>query len=156
MKTATVFDRTSTLHQIVTPLVAGMIVGKRMLAILILFCASSSAFAQLSKTVELYHWVDFSIEAPEAATGSARWDVEGSCVWTHEDGANRRTSLIWYSGSADTYVYRFGGALQGLWTGVTHSPVASLNDLELSVTVTPSSNPKRIGWSGQRLEEPAA
>jgi len=156
MKATTVFDRTSMPRPIATPLVPDMTVGKHILAILILVCASSPALAQLSKTVELYRWVDFSVEAPDAATGVARWDVEGSCVWTHENGTVRRTSLVWYSGSADTYVYRFGGALQGRWTGVTRSPAAALNGLELTVTVTPSSNPKRIGWSGQRSGEPAA
>jgi hypothetical protein len=109
----------------------------------------------LSKQVELYHWVDFPLEAPGAADGLARWDVEGSCFWTHESGA-QRTSLLWYSGSGDTYVYRFGGSFQGRWTGTTTSPVAALDGLTLTVDVTPSRNPNRIGWSGQRADEPAA
>lgn len=111
---------------------------------------------QLSKDVELYRWVDFPIEAPQAAGGIAKWDVEGSCTWTHEDSIAQRISLLWYSGSGDTYVYRFGGALQGRWSGVTRSPVAALDGLELTVDVTPSSNPSRIGWSGQRSDEPTA
>ncbi|MEJ2705586.1 MAG: hypothetical protein P8Z79_24365 [Sedimentisphaerales bacterium] len=119
-------------------------------------CSTFPASAQLSKKVEIYHWVDFSIEAPEAATGVAKWDVDGSCIWTHESGVTKRISLLWYSGSHDTYVYRFGGSLQGRWTGVTSSRVAALDDLELTVEVTPSSNPKRIGWSGRLLGKPTA
>ncbi len=110
----------------------------------------------LSKQVELYHWVDFPVEAPGAAVGVAKWDVEGSCVWVHADSGARRTSLLWYSGSDDTYVYRFGGSLQGRWTGVTSSPTAALDGLQLTVDVMPSSNPKRVGWSGRRRDEPTA
>gem|GEM_PF-185525 len=110
----------------------------------------------LSKEVELYHWVDFPIEAPGATDGVARWDVEGACVWTHENGTTQRTSLVWYSGSGDTYVYRFGGSLPGRWTGITSSPVTALDSLELTVEVMPSRNPDRAGWSGQRPEEPTA
>jgi len=110
----------------------------------------------LSKEVELYGWVDFPIEAPAAADGIAKWDVEGSCVWTHESSGVQRTSLLWYCGSGDTYVYRFGGSLQGRWRGLTRSPVAALDGLELTVDVTPSRNPSRIGWSGQRSDEPTA
>ena len=69
-------------------------------------CATS-----LSREVELYHWVDFPIEASWTATGTARWNVEGACTWTHEDGTARRTSLLWYSGSRETYVYRSGRSL---------------------------------------------
>jgi len=119
-------------------------------------CFTLPASAHLSKEVELYHWVDFPIEAPEAAVGIAKWDVEGSCIWTHANGAIRRPSLLWYSGSGDTYVYRFGGSFQGRWRGVTSSPVTALDKKELTVEVTPSSNPKRIGWSGQRSGEPTA
>lgn len=126
------------------------------MATFILACGSFPAAAQLSKEVELYHWVDFPIEAPGAATGVAKWDVGGSCVWTHENGAHRRTSLLWYSGSGDTYVYRFGGSLPGRWKGVTSSPVAALNGLELTVEVTPPGNSKRIGFSGQLPEERTA
>lgn len=114
------------------------------------------ALAERSKQVELYHWVDFPLEAPQAAEGIAKWDVEGSCVWTHESGAVRRTSLVWYSGSEDTYVYRFGASLPGRWTGTTQSPIAALDGLELNVNVVPSSNPNRIGWSGQLSDEPTA
>ena len=46
-------------------------------------CSTLPASAQLSKEVELYHWVDFSIEAPEGAAGLAKWDAEGSYIWTH-------------------------------------------------------------------------
>jgi len=127
-----------------------------LLTALVLTCSSLPTSAQQSKDVELYHWVDFPVEAPQAADGMAKWDVEGSCIWTHEGSSVRRTSFLWYSGSADTYVYRFGGSLQGRWTGVTSSPVAALDGLELSVEVTPSSNPKRTGWSGQRPNEPTA
>jgi hypothetical protein len=120
-----------------------------LLAGILLASGTLSASAQWSQQVELYHWVDFPIEAPGAADGIDKWDVEGSCVWTHESGAVRRTSLLWYSGSKDTYVYRFGGSLPGRWTGTTRSPVAALDGLELTVHVVPSSNPDRIGWSGQ-------
>lgn len=133
------------------------------LAMVFALCAANASAAtqpaktaQLSKEVELYHWVDFPIEAPGAATGLDKWDVEGSCLWTHEKGAVRRTSLVWYSGSGDTFVYRFGGSLPGRWTGTTRSPIAALDRLELAVEVTPSSNPNRIGWSGQRSDEPTA
>ncbi len=84
-----------------------------LLASIVLASESLSASAQWSKQVELYHWVDFPIEAPGAADGIDKWDVEGSCVRTHESGAVRRTSRLWYSGSKDTYVCRFGGSLQG-------------------------------------------
>ena len=156
MKTSTLLNRAQALWQKATALLPGMERIRYFLVGFIFVCLAFPATAQLSKEVELYHWVDFSIEAPEAAAGVAKWDVEGSCIWMHENGAIRRTSLLWYSGSGDTYVYRFGGSLQGRWTGVTSSPVAALDDLELTVEVTPSSNPKRIGWSGQRSGEPTA
>lgn len=127
-----------------------------LLVALLLTCHPLPASAQQSKEVELYHWVDFPIKAPNAASGVARWDVEGSCTWTHEGSSVRHTSLLWYSGSGDTYVYRFGGSLQGRWTGATDSPVAALDGLKMTVEVTPSSNPKRTGWSGRRSDEPTA
>jgi hypothetical protein len=127
-----------------------------MLATLLLVCGAVAALAQGSRQVELYRWVDFSVEAPGAATGTAKWDVSGSCLWTHDGSGAKRTSLLWYSGSEDTYVYRFGGSFPGRWTGVTSSPVAALDGLRLTVEVTESSNPKRIGWSGQRPDEPTA
>ena len=156
MKTSTLLNRAQALWQKATALLPGMERIRYFLVGFIFVCLAFPATAQLSKEVELYHWVDFSIEAPEAAAGVAKWDVEGSCIWMHENGAIRRTSLLWYSGSGDTYVYRFGGSLQGRWIGATSSPVAALDDLELTVEVTPSSNPKRIGWSGQRSGEPTA
>jgi len=156
MKTSTLCNRARTLWQKAATLLLGMKRGKYLLAGSILACGTFPVSAQLSKEVELYRWVDFPMEAPRAATGTAKWDVEGSCAWTHENGSIRRTSLLWYSGSGDTYVYRFGGSLQGHWTGVTSSPVTALDGLELTVEVTPSSNPKRTGWSGQRSEEPTA
>lgn len=73
-----------------------------LLAGTIVVCGRLSASTQLSEAVELYRWVDFPIEAPGAADGIAKWDMEGSCVWTHENGVARRTSLLWYSGSGDT------------------------------------------------------
>jgi hypothetical protein len=100
--------------------------------------------------------VDFAIEAPGAAGGIGKWDVEGSCLWTHQDGGTQRTSLLWYSGSGDTYIYRFGGSLPGRWTGVTRSLVAALDGLRLTVEVTPSRNPNRTGWSGQQPGKPTA
>jgi hypothetical protein len=123
---------------------------------LALACGTFSTFAQWSKDVELYQWVDFPIEAPGAATGFAQWDVQGSCAWTHANGVARRTSTLWYSGLGDTYVYRFGASLPGRWTGTTTSPVAALDGLELTVDVEPSSNPNRTGWSGQLGGEPTA
>jgi hypothetical protein len=118
--------------------------------------AGSDVSGQLAKSIELYHWCDFQVDAPDAARGLERWDVEGSCVWTHENGNIRRTSLVWYSGSNHTYVYRFGGSLQGRWIGKTTSPVAALDGLALNVTVGPSQNPNRTGWSGQPRDEPTA
>lgn len=156
MKTSPLINRTRIPWHKVTCLVPNMTPAKCLLGVFLLACAAAPAYAQLPRTVELYHWVDFPIEAPNAATGAAKWDVEGSCVWTHENGTIQRTSLLWYSGSGDSYVYRFGGALPGRWTGTTHSPVVALNGLKLMVTVTPSGNPKRSGWSGQRPEEPRA
>ncbi len=125
-------------------------------AVVVTLCATFNAAAQLARTVELYQWCDFPVDAPNAASGIAKWDVEGSCLWTHENGTIRRTSLVWYSGSNHTYVYRFGGSLQGRWTGKTTSPVAALNGLELGVTVGPSRNPDRTGWSGQIPGQPGA
>ena len=135
---------------------AGMRRKTCLLVGLILVCGALSTSAELSRKVELYHWVDFPIEAPGAASGVAKWDVEGSCLWTHENDTIQRTSLLWYSGSGDTYIYRFGGSLQGHWTGTTSSTVAALDGLRLTVQVVPSSDPKRIGWSGQRADEPTA
>jgi hypothetical protein len=68
--------------------------AKRFLVVFFFACSTLPASAQFSKKVELYHWVDFSIEAPRAATGIAKWDVEGSCIWTHENGAVKRRSLL--------------------------------------------------------------
>src|SRR5688572_6560409 len=114
---------------------------------IISLCATFNVSGQLAKTVELYHWCDFQVDVPKAASGVAKWDVEGSCLWTHESGTVRRTSLVWYSGSNNTYIYRFGASLPGRWTGKTTSSVAALNGLQLTVTVGPSRNPNRIGWS---------
>ena len=106
--------------------------------------------------VELYRWVDFAVDAPAAAEGVSKWDVAGTCVWTHESSASRRTSLLWYSGVGDIYVYRFGGALPGRWTGQTTSSVPALHGLALTVAVQPSRNPQRTGWSGPLPAEPWA
>jgi hypothetical protein len=131
--------------------------ARRVLLGVLCACLSGSSAAQsLSKSVELYRWVDFPIEAPGAATGIAKWDVEGSCTWTHEESAAQRTSLVWYSGSSDTYVYRFGGSLPGRWSCTTSSPVAALDGLALSAEVTPSGHPNRTGWSGRMSDEPTA
>ncbi len=127
-----------------------------LLAGIVFASGTLSGWAKPSQEIELYHWVDFPIEAAGAADGVAKWDVEGSCVWTHESGEVHRTSLLWYSGSNDTYVYRFGGSLPGRWTGKTRSPIAALDGLELIVDVAPSSNPNRIGWSGQIPDERTA
>ena len=156
MKTFTILNRTQKLRQKTTTLLPGVERTRCLLVCVSFACLSFPASAQLSKQVELYHWVDFPIEAPGAAKGVAKWDVEGSCIWTHENGAIRRTSLLWYSGSGDTYVYRFGGSLQGRWRGVTSSRIVALDALELKVEVKPSSNPKRIGWSGKLTGEPTA
>ncbi len=121
-----------------------------------LLWTASSALAQLEKEVELYRWVDFELVAPEAATGVAKWDVDGHCSWIHEDGQQRRTSLVWYCGVGDSYIFRFGGALPGRWTGTSRSSVAALDGVELAVSVTPSSNPDRVGWSGWKQDEPRA
>jgi hypothetical protein len=121
-----------------------------------LVCGTTPALAQSFKTVELYRWIDFPFEGPGAAPGLAKWDVEGSCIWTHENGETRRTSRIWYSGSGDIYVHRFGASLVGRWTGKTSSPVAALDGLELTVDVLPSTNPNRVGWSGRLTGEPTA
>jgi hypothetical protein len=123
------------------------------LAGLALACGTFSALGQWSQEVELYHWVDFPIDVPDALTDLEKWDVQGSCRWTHEDGVTRRTSLLWYSGSGTTYVYRFGASLQGRWTGTTTSPIKALDGQELTVDVAPSSNPDRTGWSGPLPEE---
>jgi hypothetical protein len=121
-----------------------------------LCCGSMLAATQALKEVELYHWVDFAINAPEAATGIDRWDVEAYCVWTHEVTGQQRRSTLWYSGSGDVYVFRFGGSFSGHWRGATRSPVASLDGLDLAVEVVPSVNPKRSGWSGQVVGAPTA
>lgn len=121
-----------------------------------LLCGALSATPQASKEVELYRWVDFPIEAAGAAIGDAKWDVEGSCVWAHENGVHRRTGILWYSGAGDTYVYRFGGSFTGRWNGKTSSSVAALDGLELVVEVVPSSHPRRTGWSGQSPGAPTA
>ena len=121
-----------------------------------LCCGKNLAAAQTSKVVELYRWVDFAIEAPGAASGIDRWDVEGSCVWTHEASGRQRSSTLWYSGSGEQYVYRFGGSFPGRWRGTTRSPVSALNGLDLTVEVLPSVNPKRSGWSGQLPGAPTA
>ena len=58
-----------------------------LLAGIILASGTLFASAQWSQLVELYHWVDFRLEAPGAADGIDKWDVEGTCVWTPESGA---------------------------------------------------------------------
>ena len=156
MKTFTPFDRTRTVGQQAGTLPPGMTGGRCLLAAFILACGPLPGAAQLPRQVELYHWVDFPVDAPGSATGVAQWDVEGPCVWTHEGSAAERTSLLWYSGSGHTYVYRFGSLFEGRWTGVTSSPVEALDGLQLTVEVVRCSNPKRIGWSGQLPEEPTA
>ena len=118
--------------------------------------ASVSLSAKESRTVELYRWVDFAIQAPGAASGFAKWDLKGTCEWTHQDAPSRRSSLLWYSGAGDTYVYRFGAPLPGRWTGRTRSPIAAFDGLEFEVIVGPSTNPNRIGWSGQIAADPGA
>jgi hypothetical protein len=122
-----------------------------------LIASTASVEAQsLHSQVDLYRWADFEIQAPGAASGAARFDVQGSCTWTHRESGAKRTSLVWYSGSGDTYVYRFGASFQGRWTCTSSSPVAALNGLQLTVDVGPSSNPNRIGWSGQLANERTA
>jgi hypothetical protein len=155
MKTINLFNRMPTWPQRASAFLPGQRT-KLLLAGLALVCGAWSGVAQLSRDIKLYHWVDFPMAASGAAHGIAKWDLEGSCLWTHENGTTRRASLLWYSGSGDTYVYRFGGSLQGRWTGRTSSPVAALDGLELTVEVGPSSNPNRIGWSGQLSGEPNA
>lgn len=120
--------------------------------------ASTAVGAQpaLHQEVELYRWTDFTVEAAEAASGVGKWDIEGSCIWIHEASGTERTSLVWYSGEGDTYIYRFGASFTGRWRGVTHSPVTALDGLEFTVDVLPSSNPRRTGWSGQIPEQPTA
>jgi hypothetical protein len=44
-------------------------------------CGTMTRSAPLTREVELHGWVDFPIEAPEAATGMGKWAVEGSCSW---------------------------------------------------------------------------
>ena len=122
----------------------------------VLASAPVGAQSASHEEVELYRWTDFTVEAPDAASGVDRWDVEGACTWTHEDSGAERTSLVWYSGEHDTYVYRFGASFEGRWTGVTSSPVEALDGLEFTVDVQPSSNPRRTGWSGQIPDEPTA
>jgi hypothetical protein len=156
MKKNHVFQGARKYRQKLANILAGVNRLQLLLAVLIFFCAIGSASAQMAKEVELYHWVDYSIEAPAAASGIDKWDVAGSCDWAHENGDAKRTSVLWYSGSGDTYVYRFGGSLQGRWTGKTSSPVAALDGLEFTVHVKPSTNPSRIGWSGQISQEPTA
>ena len=130
--------------------------GTCLVVALVFACANGSFSEQLSRRLELYQWADFTIEAPGAGTGTSRWDVEGSCTWVHENGAAKRTSLLWYSGSGETYVFRFGGSFLGRWTGRTRSPVAALDGLVITADVGPSSNPDRTGWSGQMNLEPTA
>lgn len=117
---------------------------------------SESVQATHYKQVELNSWVDFQVEAPGIASDIDKWDVQGSCTWTHEKSGERRTSLVWYSGTDDTYVYRFGASFQGRWTCTTRSSVEAFNGLHLVVDVVPSSNPHRTGWSGQISDEPTA
>ncbi|MGZ8921545.1 MAG: hypothetical protein ACXW3L_11210 [Limisphaerales bacterium] len=132
---------------------------KVLLVGVLFICGGFSALAQTAREVELYRWVDFAVEAPGAASApskEAKWDVEGACEWRHENGTARRTSLVWYSGAGDRYVYRFGASLPGRWTGKTRSAVAALNGLEFIVEVRPSSTAGRSGWSGPLANEPTA
>ncbi len=132
---------------------------KRIATIVAVFglsCESMLAAAHALKKVELYRWVDFAIEAPGAASGIDRWEVEGSCVWKHEATGQERKSTLWYSGSGDVYVFRFGGSFPGRWRGATRSAVSALDGLDLAVEVVPSVNPKRSGWSGQLRGAPTA
>ncbi len=128
------------------------------LAVALSFVISGCSSAQNihHKEVELYSWVDFPVVAEGAASGIDKWDVQGVCTWTHEESDAKRTSLVWYSGSDDTYVYRFGASFEGRWTCITQSTVEALNGLQLTVDVVPSSNPQRIGWSGHIPDKPTA
>jgi len=129
-----------------------------MLRLLAAVLLSISSPGEIHKEVELYRWVDFEFSAPGAASGITRWDVAGTCTWTHtsKSGTTQRTSLVWYSGNADTYVFRFGASLPGRWTGKTRSPISKLDGHELRVTVLPPTNPNRTGWSGSFQSEPTA
>ena len=129
MSIATLLNRTRALRRNADAFAIHRMRRTGALAGVILACVAVAASADLSKQVELYQWVDFPVKAPGAAAGVAKWDVEGSCTWTYQDGSTRRTSLLWYSGSGDTYVYRFGGSLPGRWKGITRSPVAALDHL---------------------------
>ncbi|MFP4190760.1 MAG: hypothetical protein ACLFU6_01695 [Candidatus Hydrogenedentota bacterium] len=122
----------------------------------VLASAPVGAQSAAHKEAELYRWADFAVEAPGAASGVDKWDVKGSCTWTHDSSGAERTSLVWYSGRDDTYVYRFGASFEGRWRGVTSSPVEALDGLEFTADVQPSSNPRRTGWSGQISEKPTA
>lgn len=126
MKTLTLFDRSRMMWKQVVTLLSNTNAGRYLLPALIVVWGPLSAWAQVSKQVELYRWVAFPIEASGAASGAAKWDVQGFCDWTHNRDGIKRTSLLWYSGSGDTYVYRFGVSFEGRWTGVTSSPVATL------------------------------
>ena len=125
------------------------------LVVLVLLLGNAFVRAQ-TKEVELYCWIDFKFEAPRAASGIDKWDVKGSCTWKHEGSNAQRTSTLWYSGRGDAYVIRFGASFAGRWTGVTKSPIPELNGKQMIVTVLPSSNPNRTGWSGQLADEPTA
>jgi hypothetical protein len=134
---------------------AGLRSGKVFLGTLVFFWGATLARGESSREIELYRWVDFPLEAPAVAEGLGKWHVEGSCVWTHESGETRR-SLVWYSGVGERYVYRFGASLPGRWKGKASSAIQALDGHEFTVTVHRSSNPNRIGWSGQLAGEPTA
>ena len=62
MKTSTLFNRTQALWQKAIALVSGIEINRYFLVGFIFACLTLPASARLSKEVELYHWVDFSIE----------------------------------------------------------------------------------------------
>jgi len=63
-----------------------------LLAGIFLASGTLSASAQWSHQVELYHWVDFPVEARGAADGFAKWDVEGSCSRVGPGAASVRST----------------------------------------------------------------
>jgi hypothetical protein len=104
--------------------------------------------------VEQYRWYDFEINA--TGIGGNLFDAEANVTWTHENTATSLNGSVFYNGSGDTFIFRFGAELQGEWTGNTTSNISGLNGLNFLVNVTEPSNGSRTGWSGQIEDEPTA
>lgn len=95
-------------------------------------------------TGELYTSIDFPIALD--AVPRNPFDVVAIATFTHESGEVRETEAFYDGESA--FVFRLGGSRVGVWRGRTSSDFSALDGIELEARVRPSSNPRRVGFTG--------